>query len=200
VGGRITVAAAAEPIAPTFSELLPKETPEETYAVNAFGIVRVESRDNATWRPIRGLVYRMPVERDAFFTALGRRDLADQFVSRRRTGTLVKVLGTSALVTGIVVGLWGLDSGRGWLTLTGLGMIVGGGIAEEVGASLRKPNFPGDDAMDMAVRYNQGLRQHLGLPGDQDNGEPAPRRRLSLSGVAPWVLSGGGGLAGAARF
>jgi hypothetical protein len=113
--------------------------------------------------PVRGLVYRVAVERDVFFNSMGRPDLADQFLQRRALGKTVKWTGYVTAVTGLFVTLWGWSEHRGVVVLVGLGAMIGGAVTREIGERLLKPVFPEDQAIDMAARYNQGLRSRLGL-------------------------------------
>jgi hypothetical protein len=48
--------------------------------------------------------------------------------------------------------------------LVGAGMMIGGIVMRGIGTDLQKPTFPEDQALDMASRYNEALRIHLGLP------------------------------------
>jgi hypothetical protein len=161
-------ARAAERIAPTYSNLEIRENAEATYAANAYIIIHmgdgtVVNEKGSSWRPVRGLVYRYGVERDTFFMALGRPDLADQFLTRRTTGRLVKWTGYTFAVGGLVATFWGWGTHHGAVGFVGLGSLIGGAVAREIGESLLEPSYPEDRAVDMAAQYNEGLRKRLGV-------------------------------------
>jgi hypothetical protein len=198
-------ARAAEPIAPTFQDLTPAESADATYAANAYVIAHlggdgVVNEKGSSWRPLRGLVYRISVDRDVFFNALGRPDLAEAYLSRHRAGRITEVVGYTSACAGVFVTFAGFSKSV-TLGFAGLGMLIGGAITREVGVALLKPQFPEDQALDMAARYNQSLRAHLGLAPVVD---PAPRRpdarasgRLTF---VPLVWAGGAGVVAGGRF
>jgi hypothetical protein len=159
---------AAEPIAPTFADVEPRADAEATYAASAYTIVHVGASDQvnepgSTWRPVRGRVYRLSVEPDAYFQSLGRPDLARRYESRRAWGRTLVVGGFLAAAAGVVLVPWSLYKGRLPLAAAGGGLLVGGVVARSVGEWLARPDFPEDRAIDMAARYDEALRAHLGL-------------------------------------
>jgi hypothetical protein len=163
-GGR---ARAADAIAPTFDDVAPRETAEATYSANAYTIVHVGATDRvnepgSSWRPVRGLVYRLAVDPDAYFASLGRLDLARADASRRALGRGLVVGGILSAVAGVVLVPWGIYKGHTGVAIAGGGLLVGGVLVRHIGEGLEPPTFPEDRAIDMAARYNEALRAHLG--------------------------------------
>jgi hypothetical protein len=190
-------ARAEEPVAPTFSDVAAGGNAEATYEAAAFVIIRqgmngVVKEDGSSWYPVRGLVYRLAVERDVFFDAVGRPDLSAAFHQRRTAGRSLKALGYLASVGGVVGGLWAFGTNHSVLGIAGLGSVAGGIACIEIGDVLLEPSYPGDRAAEMAAAYNRLLRARLGLP-------PASPRPLSVA-LAPLLLPGGGGLGVGGRF
>jgi hypothetical protein len=198
-------AGAAETIAPTFDDVEPRESAAATFTANAFEIVHLGSsgvinEKGSSWRPVRGLVYRVSIGRDVFFDVLGRADLAEAYLSRRRTAGLIEMLGYTSATAGVFVTFIGFGESTTW-GLVGLSMLVGGVITRELGRGLRQPTFPEDQARDMAARYNEALRARLGLPPVRD--EPRPPPAATGGGtvtLAPFLLRGGAGLGARGRF
>jgi len=162
-------AQAREPIAPTFGDVARQSDPEATYVVGAYTVVHLGdtkqvNEPGSSWRPVRGLVYRLSVDHDVFFESLGRPDLASQFARRRALGKTVEVTGYLLAIGGVVFVPWSLYKVQLWGALVGAGALVGGVVARGVGEDLQKPAFPEDEAIDMVNRYNQALRDHLQLP------------------------------------
>jgi hypothetical protein len=160
-------ARAAEPIAPRFDDVDVRESAEATYRTNAYEIVHVGStsrvnEDGSWWRPVRGN-YRLSIDHDAFFASLGRPDLAAQFRSRHGLGRTLEVGGYLSASAGVIVTVYSLYKGSLVGSLAGAGMMIGGVVARGIGTDLQKPTFPEDQALDMAARYNEALRTHLGL-------------------------------------
>jgi hypothetical protein len=159
---------AAEPIAPTFEDVERLADAEKTYAVNAYSIIHVgESQrvneEGSWWRPDRGLVMRSSVGHDQFFESLGRHDLAEQFASRLIVhrvlvggGIFVQLGSVFVMAAGIVKNSWLIGG-------CGVGMLVGGALMRGIGSDMDRPTLSEDRALDMAARYNQALRAHLGL-------------------------------------
>jgi hypothetical protein len=165
----VLVARAEEPIAPTFGDVPRRADPEAAYVAGAYTVVHLGdtgrvNEDGSSWRPVRGLVYRLSVDHDVFFESLGRPDLARQYDRRRSLGETVEVAGYILAVGGVLVVPWSLYKGSGWGALIGAGALVGGVVARGVGEDIQKPTFPEDEAIDMVNRYNQALRDHLQLP------------------------------------
>jgi hypothetical protein len=161
-------ARAGEGIAPAFEDVRPGEGAEATYRAHAYTIVHEGSSDKvnepgSSWRPVRGLVYRLAVEPDAFFESLGRPDLASAYAARRARGRALEVVGFVAAAAGVVLVPWLLYKGHVVGALAGGGLLVGGVLVREVGKGMDKPDFPEDRAIDMAARYDEALRAHLGL-------------------------------------
>ena len=171
----LVTARAAEPITPHFVAAVDSVRDREAaYLSGAYTIVHVGNLtrvkdDDSWWRPVRGLVYRIEVEHDAFFNAMGRPDLAGKFASRRALGRTLEVGGYIAAVSGVLVGPWGLSNGQLSLAVLGAGMMIGGVVARFKGADMQKPTLPEDDAIDMAARYNRALREHLQLPASTES-------------------------------
>jgi hypothetical protein len=161
-------ASAAEPIAPTFADVEPRADAEATYSANAYTIVHLGASDRvnepgSSWRPVRGLVYRLSVEPDVYFASLGRLDLARADASRRAWGRTLVVVGFVAAAAGVVLVPWSLYKGHTVSAIAGGGLLVGGVLVRHVGEGLEPPTFPEDRAIDMAARYNEALRAHLGV-------------------------------------
>ncbi len=155
-------------MAPTFADVQRRADAESTYLANAFEIIHlgntlVVNEPGSRWRPVRDAVYRLSIDEETFFTALGRPDLAQQWANRRALGRSLEVAGYVAGAAGLGLTIWGLDRRSGALALTGLGTMVGAFVVGQVGANLPMPAFPEDRAITMAARYNQLLRAHLGL-------------------------------------
>jgi hypothetical protein len=156
-----------EAIAPRFDDVEVHENAAATYKANEYEIVHVGStsqpnEDGSWWRPVRGN-YRLSIDHDVFFTSLGRPDLAAQYRSRRAFGRTLEVSGYMTAVAGVIVTPFSIYKGSLVGTLVGAGMLLGGVIARSVGTDMQKPTFPESDALDMAARYNDALRTHLGL-------------------------------------
>jgi hypothetical protein len=74
------------------------------------------------------------------------------------------------------------------LGLIGLGVLVTGAVMREVGVDMKRPDFPEDQALEMAADFNRQLRAHLGLPALRDTA-PAPRpARPAGASIAPAPL------------
>jgi hypothetical protein len=192
-----TAPAAAETapaaVQPPFDDLEEKATPEEMYAANAFAIVTVTG-GGGHWRPVRG-IYRLSIEYDAFFHAVGREDLAERFSRRQTTGAILKALGWVSMVGALALGGWSLFEGEiipgigaGALTVAWLGL-------HHAGTEMRKPEPSAEQALDMAGQYNEALRVKLQLsPAPEDHRNVTAMRRLVRPVVAPVVVSSGAGL------
>lgn len=162
-----TEARAAEAIAPRFADVDVRENADATYKANAYEIVHMGStsrvnEDGSWWRPVRGN-YRLSIDHDAFFESLGRPDLAAQFRSRHALGRTLEVGGYATAVAGVIVTPYSIYKESLIGTLVGAGMLFGGAIMRSIGTGMQKPTFPEDQALDMAARYNEALRIHLGL-------------------------------------
>ena len=179
-----------------------RATPEETYAANAFSIVYIKG-GGETWRPVRG-IYRISTAHDAFFRAAGRPDLAQRFSHRHATGVLLEGLGTIAGYGGITVVFWGVFSRRTLTLAVGGSMVAVWPILHYLGNEMQEPEMPADDAMDLAGRYNDRLRERLQLSPPAENhlitADAAVRRPRHDIFVAPYPTSGGGGVALVGRF
>jgi hypothetical protein len=198
-GGR---AAAAVEVHPDFSALKQGESAEETFELNALGLIEVsyiiQNNLGATpkeWRPFVGK-YRKEISRERFLELIGRQDLLDALSRRRWIGAGVLVVGAAAVVIGGYKVLnapdhgdfpvaAGVAAGAGALT-------IGVGIALVSSQSAMRQ----DDAVEATIRYNDALRAHLGLPpaasgpGAQRARPPSPGARL-LSALRLGVAPGG---------
>ena len=73
------VARAEETARPPFADLQPAPTPEAAFETNAYLIIHVGKtgtvgEKDSTWRPVRGLVYRIDTDPALFFESAGRFD------------------------------------------------------------------------------------------------------------------------------
>jgi len=192
-------ACAAQAVQPRFDDLEQRPTPEETYAANAFAIVSVKGGGN-WWRPVRG-IYRISTEHDAFFRAMGRPDLAQQYARKYGTGVLLEVLGYASGIGGLALLGWGVFDGHTVPAIAGAGLVVAWPILVYVGGDMKKPELPPDDALDMAGRYNDALRARLRLAPARDDGTVAGRaRRGSSPALAPFVTRAAAGMMIGVRF
>jgi hypothetical protein len=162
-------ARAAEAIAPTFEDVQPRESAQATYAANVYTIVHVGgdtgkvNEPDSSWRPVRGAVYRISVEPDAYFASLGRPDLARAYASRRAFGSALVAAGYVGAAAGVVLVPWSLYKGHVWGAVAGGGLAVAGVLVRAAGEGMDRPELPEDRALDMAGRYDEALRAHLGL-------------------------------------
>jgi hypothetical protein len=198
--GSSGAAGAAEGIAPPFNDLQWRGNAAATYVANAYAIIHVGkgspgvvNEEGSWWRPVRDLTYRFSVDNEAFFTSLGRPDLARQWANRRALGRSLEAVGYVVGAAGLVVTIWSADRSAAGV-LTGLGMMLGAFVVGQVGANMPMPPFPEDRALQMTADYNRLLRAHLGLPPDG-----APRAGGSFA-LAPLLSPSGAGLAFAGKF
>ncbi len=198
-------ARAEERARPAFADLQPAPTPEAAFDANAYLIIHVGKTDkigeeDSTWRPVRGLVYRIDTNPALFFESAGRPNLAGEARAHRHAIERLSVGGYILGVAGVVVTLWGADLQRTAVWAGGLGAIVGGVIMHETGESMRdEPPVPERQALDVATDYNRQLRARLGLPPETET--PA-RDRWSLRplSLAPLPLPRGAGVGFAGHF
>ena len=199
------VARAEERARPAFADLQPAATPEAALETNAYAIIHVGKSDkvgeeDSTWRPVRGLVYRIDTDPALFFESAGRPDLAAEARSHHHTMETLSVGGYVLGIAGVVVTFWGVDVKRTAAWAGGLGAIVFGIIMHETGESMRdEPPVPERQALDVATDYNRQLRARLGLPAEV---EPPARDRWSLRPLtlAPLPLPRGAGLGFSGHF
>jgi hypothetical protein len=204
VGGAARAERAADP---TFSDLQQAPTPEAAYAANAYAIVHVGKTDRvnepgSTWRPVRGLVYRISLDPDVFLESAGRPDLATRERSHHNSARTLSVAGYLFGCAGVVVAVAGFGYGHNVIGVVGLGSLVGGAIAHEVGEARLDPVLPEDRALQLAADYNRDLRVRLGLPAEVAPPRRDPWTRGPAPGfaAAPLLLARGGGLGLGFRF
>jgi len=198
-------ARAEETARPAFADLQPAATPEATLETNAYAIIHVGKSDkvgeeDSTWRPVRGLVYRIDTDPAVFFESAGRPDLASKTRGHHHTMETLSVGGYVVGIAGVVVTFWGVGARRTAAWAGGLGAVVFGIIMHETGESMRdEPPVPERKALDVAADYNRQLRARLGLPPEA---APPSRDRWSVRPLtlAPLPLPGGAGLGFAAHF
>jgi hypothetical protein len=94
------------------------------------------------------------------------------------------------MLGGLFGGVYELHQRNSMGALIGGGALVAGYAAAGIGSGLQKPALPEDSAQEMAGRYDQWLRDRLGLPPLAPRSTPADR----------WSLRPGGGLAITGRF
>jgi hypothetical protein len=199
------VARAEERARPAFADLQPAPTAEAAFETNAYLIIHVGKtgtvgEKDATWRPVRGLVYRIDTDPALFFESAGRLDLAGEARAHHHAIERLSVGGYVLGIAGVAVTLWGASVGRTPVWAGGLGAIVGGIIMHETGESMRdEPPVPERQALDVASDYNRQLRARLGLPPEA---EPPTRDRWSPRPLtlAPLPLPRGAGLGFAGHF
>jgi hypothetical protein len=188
---RLVFAQAAQQIQPAFQALEPGSSPEETFRLNAFGLVSHEVSawpptlvfGGKWWRITRGK-FRNATTYDDFFRTLGRPDLADQYQRRRVLSGALIWGGLAAEVTGVVLFVGGLyKSGFGTPAKVGLGLFAGGFVASAIGATIQHPALSQEEALGMVGDYNQRLRIHLGLSMD---GTDLIRRPVTASLQGRW--------------
>jgi hypothetical protein len=199
------VARAEETARPAFADLQPAPTPAAAFETNAYLIIHVGKtgtvgEEDSTWRPVRGLVYRIDTDPAVFFESAGRLDLAGEARAHHHAIERLSVGGYVLGIAGVAVTLWGASVGRTAVWAGGLGAIVGGIILHETGESMRdEPPLPERQALDVASDYNRQLRARLGLPPEA---EPSKRDRWSLHPLtlAPLPLPRGAGVGFAGHF
>jgi hypothetical protein len=194
----VTLASRAEgePQAPAGSipkELAQGETPQETWELNALGLVHSrETRASflgipivrvETWTPVVGK-YRYSLSRTDFYVRAGRPDLAARQSARDTTSDALFYGGFLVAVGGIALPLLlqgdHLDD-RG--VLLGAGVFLGGMVIGNVGAALSGPVVDQAEASVLAQRYNDALQRRVfsrSLPG--------PRSATSASPGISWTL------------
>jgi len=200
-------ARAEERARPMFADLQPGATPEATFEANAYDIVHMGKspkgeigEKDSSWRPVRGLVYRIDTDPAVFFESAGRPDLAGEVRGHQHTIRTLSVGGYVLGIAGVVVTFWGIHLERTPVWAGGLGAIVGGIVMHETGEGMRDdPPAPERQAVDVATDYNRQLRARLGLPPEA---EPATRdhwtgKPLTL---APVLVPGGAGVGFAGHF
>ncbi len=201
-------ARAERPASPPFSDLQPGATPEAAYAANAYAIVHVGKSDQvnepgSTWRPVRGLIYRFSIDPDVFLDSVGEADLASNERTHHRAAQSLSLGGTVFACAGLVAALAGFGSDHNVIGIAGLGSLLGGAIAHEMGESmLDHPVLPEDRALQLASDYNHDLRIRLGLPAEAapPRRDPWTRSAGPAFGVAPLVFVHGAGLGLGLRF
>jgi hypothetical protein len=166
-------AKAEEVIHPQFDDLDRGENREETYQLNALGILKQELVaaspnvivvNGKSWYPRRGK-YQKELTFEQFYRILGRPDLERRWVVKKWAGVTSAGVGIGSLIGGVML-FWRGASLDGITTSGKIGAaMVGFGILTSIIASgvLRPPT---DDlaAVEMAVRYNDALRVRLDLP------------------------------------
>ncbi len=198
-------ARAEETARPAFADLQPAPTPSAAFDTNAYLIIHVGKtstvgEEDSTWRPVRGLVYRIDTDPALFFESAGRPDLAGEARAHHHAIERLSVGGYVLGIAGVAVTFWGASIGRTPVWAGGLGAIVGGVIMHETGESMRdEPPLPERQALDVAADYNRQLRARLGLPPEA---EPPTRDRWSLHPLtlAPLPLPRGAGVGFAGHF
>jgi len=169
---------ATEPISPTFADVEPQRDAEATFVANAYSLIHIgplpRGSGDSSWRPSRGLVYRFSKTYGDFFLSLGRPDLASRVGSQRLQSNTLLIANYPVGIVGVLLLVDGLYKGSAALAITGGGLMVGATVMRIVGNDLKKTGFPEDEAQDMADRYNQALRRHLGLPVEET--VPSQRR------------------------
>jgi hypothetical protein len=198
-------ARAQEKARPAFADLQTAATPEAALETNAYAIIHVGKsdkvgEDDSTWRPVRGLVYRIDTDPAVFFESAGRPDLASEARAHHHTMETLSVGGYVLAIAGVVVTFWGIGAKRTAAWAGGLGAIAFGIIMHETGESMRdEPPVPERQALDVATDYNRQLRARLGLPPEV---EAPSRDRWSLRPLtlAPLPLPRGAGLGLAGHF
>jgi len=183
---------------PLFPRMDSRHSPEETFDLNTFSIIR----EGASWRVNRGK-YRESTTRNEFLTTIGRQDLLPTVDPTRRTA------GLATLWTGIVMA----SVGGGLLAyelehsdvpnFTGTtvdkaawGLIGVGTVAIIAGALLSKrrgPRISSEDAERMADDYNNQLKAFMRRQIDE---APVQARGPAAVPAGPRVV----GLVAALRF
>ena len=161
--------ASAEELGSLPRELVQGENPQETYELNALGLVHgrltkavlfgIPLSTTETWRPVRGK-YRYELSRADFFERVGRADLASK---QRLTDTWSDVLfygGVLIAVSGIAYPLFLGDAEEVFRTknLVITGSLLLGGIAmSNVGTAISGPVTDVATATRFARQYNRAL-------------------------------------------
>lgn len=180
------------------------QSPEDAFAKNSLSLVIVSrdptstaSDDTSPWRPVRGK-YRWAMSYGDFYTAVGRPDLAASQNRRDVTSGLLVWGGLAVTIGGIFLVVHGLGAGDGFSTESGVGvgLMVGGGVAYLLGASMDETVISAGEAQELAASYNDALRARLGVPADSESSRlraPSPLRlRLALL-PRFWTVSLSGG-------
>ena len=197
--------ARAAPIAPVFDDLDQQPDPLRTYAANAYTIIHEgpgkPNEEGSSWRVDRGLVMRLSVDYDAFFESVGRHDLAEQFASRLIKHRLLVGGGIFIQLGSAIVFVVAVAKESYLIGAIGLGMLVGGGVMWGIGSDMDRPTLPEDQALDMAARYNEALRAHLGLPPSaKTSAERRPAAKGRTFTLFPALGAGRLGLGLGGRF
>ncbi len=186
---------------------------EQEYEARAVGFVDVvrvtttrEVVVTSAIEPYRG-TGRAPLEGEAFYAYVGRRDLADRYVrsSAVRAGAIV--VGTLVAAGGLGYASMNLraafDSGASPGRTTRMELGIGAVVIGVVGAGIASFTSPrpvsDQEARRLGDEYNARLRHELGLEGEPgpapETPEPRPEEASTPLSVAPWVFGHGGGLA-----
>ena len=161
--------APAEELGSLPRELVRGEDPQETYELNAIGLVHgrltkvvlfgIPLSTTETWRPVRGK-YRYELSRADFFERVGRADLASK---QRSTDTWSDVLfygGVLIAVSGIAYPLFLGDAEEVFktknLVITG-SLLLGGIVMSNVGTAISGPVTDVAAATSFARQYNRAL-------------------------------------------
>jgi hypothetical protein len=165
--------APAEELGSLPRELVGGEDPQETYDLNALGLVHgrltkavlfgIPLTTTETWRPVRGK-YRYELSRADFFERVGRADLASQ---QRSTDTWSDVLfygGLLIAVSGIAYPLFLGDTEEVFqaknLVITG-SLLLGGIVISNVGTAISGPVTDVATATSFARQYNLALARRV---------------------------------------
>jgi len=164
-------ARADEEIRPSFEGLEPGRDADETYRLNALGIVHegmsasfptIFVGRGRWWRPVRGK-FRWPTAYDDFYLKMGRADLGARDRHRRVLASTLDWGGLLITVGGLALFLSGLGGHHTTRVEVGLGMFVGGFAVSTVGSRIQPPLVSEEDADAMVNEYNRRLQLHLGL-------------------------------------
>ena len=191
-------ARAERPASAPFSDLQPGATPEAAYAANAYAIVHVGKTDQvnepgSTWRPVRGLVYRFSIDPDVFLDSVGEADLASNERTHHRAAQSLSLGGTVLACAGLVAALAGFGYDHNVIGIAGLGSLLGGAIAHEMGESmLDHPVLPEDRALQLASRLQPRPAHPPGAAGGSGaaaarslDAQRRPGVRRRAAGVRP---------------
>ena len=141
----------------------------ETYELNTFDVIRVSTSvilglgHQQYWRPSRGK-YREAVTYRDFYLALGRGDLADAYTRRAIVSNALFWGGFAVQLGGLALGGVGVSRRSVPMAVGGFGAFGAGVAASIVGGGMSAPSVSEEEARALAARYDDLLRDRLGLP------------------------------------
>lgn len=148
--------------------------------------------------------YKKPLEGAAFYQAVGRLDLAEQYRQRFNTRTAMGIGGILGIVAGAAViamplitetcsmGSPEFSACTAPSLYIGGGMIAGGAVLALMTGSYNPDPVTPSEARELADKYNKSLKTRLNLAADES--KPAPSRDAFTLAVSPVFGRDGAGI------